>query len=390
MESARPPQQLMQSVDTGSGYPSGGGRGTSWIQSSSSSFSNSSRSMGRAGSSRRLLERTQSPKPSRTNVGPSVDMEPLVAALSLKNGRLESVREAAATIRSALKNNAENKARLLAAGGIDSLVELLSCGDVSTIEHAVTALLNMSLTEGVEPLITAAGGIEAISRVLKTGSGVAKENAAAALFTLSGPSENKIKVNRAGAIPPLVDLLKTGSLRGKKDAALALFNLTLEPECIREIITAGTVEVMVGLLTDAEQGMEDKLMAVVANLCKHEEGRQAVHKEGGIAAMVDVIDGESSRAKEDAAVSLHLMATHNAASFQLILEEGAMPALVKLAQSGTSRAKAKAKALLELLRGHASQNSGTFRYSGYSQTFEKAPPTTTGELRERSLTGLLR
>ncbi|CAI5491331.1 unnamed protein product [Closterium sp. Naga37s-1] len=87
--------------------------------------------------------------------------------------------------------------------------------------------------------------------------------------------------------------------------------------------------------------MEDKVMAVIANLCKSAEGRQSVHTEGGIAAMVDVIDGGSSRAKEDAAVALHLLATNSEASFQLLLEEGAMPALVKLAQSGSGRGKAK-------------------------------------------------
>ena len=268
-------------------------------------------------------------------------MEPLVSTLRDGDAEVEKLREAVANIRMAVKNNPENKARLLAAGGIDALVKTLKSKDTATVEHAVTALLNLSLTEGVEPLITTAGGIEGIVNVLQMGSSVARENAAAALFSLSGPIDNKIRVKDAGAIPALVGLLTSGSLRGKKDAALALFNLSLEELCIAPIIQANTVKVLVGLLGESEPGMEDKVMAVIANLCKFQEGRQAVHKEGGIAAMVDVIDGGSARAKEDAAVSLHLLATSSQASFQLILEEGAMPALVKLGQSGTSRAKAK-------------------------------------------------
>ncbi|CAI7781405.1 unnamed protein product [Closterium sp. NIES-53] len=349
-------------------------------------------SFSRSGSnSRRQMDRSVSPLPNRTRV----DMDPLVDTLTDDAVDVDKKREAVATIRSSLKNNPENKARLLAAGGIDALIALLPSSDPATVEHAVTSLLNMSLTEGVEPLITSAGGIEAIVPVLGTGSPAARENAAAALFSLSGPMENKVKVRDAGAIPFLISLLQTGSLRGKKDASLALFNLSLESSCVRDIIAAGTVKVLVQLLTDAEPGMEDKVMAVIANLCKSAEGRQSVHTEGGIAAMVDVIDGGSSRAKEDAAVALHLLATNSEASFQLLLEEGAMPALVKLAQSGSGRGKAKAKALLDLLRGYASANSQSFRHSGsfngsYSQTFDKRPPMQAGEIRDRGLTGELR
>jgi len=53
-------------------------------------------------------------------------MEPLVEALGERTQ--VKVREAAAAIRSSLKNNPENKARLLAAGGIDSLIERLGSG----------------------------------------------------------------------------------------------------------------------------------------------------------------------------------------------------------------------------------------------------------------------
>ncbi|CAI5498419.1 unnamed protein product [Closterium sp. Naga37s-1] len=336
--------------------------------------------MGRTVTPRRALARTQSPKPSRTTGGPGVDMEPLVLALG--DSDVERAREAASAIRSSLKNNPDNKARLLAAGGVDALIRLLKSRDTSCVDHAVTALLNLSLTDGVEPLVTAAGGIEGIVGVLNSGSNVARENAAAALFTLSGPADNKLRVKDAGAVPGLVSLLRTGSLRGKKDAALALFNLSLEDSCIGEIIDAGTVRVLMGLLRgDADAGMEDKVMAVVANLCKFSEGRHAVHKEGGIHALLGVIESGSARAKEDAAVSLHLLAAHNAASFQAIADEDCSPALSKLAQSGTTRAKSKAKALMDLVR---SGSGSGFKYGGsFSQPFDKSPPAVTGELSHR-------
>jgi len=115
--------------------------------------------------------------------------------------------------------------------------------------------------------------------VLRRGvSDTARENAAAAL-TLSGPPETS-EVQEAGALPPLLDLLKGGSLRGKKDSALALFNLSLEEKCVEELVAQGSVPVLVSLLGTAEAdmpGMEDKVMAVIANLCKFaREGRRSM------------------------------------------------------------------------------------------------------------------
>ena len=271
-------------------------------------------------------------------------MEPLLEALNDRD-HPDRVRDAAATIRGSLKNNPENKARLLAAGGIDILVELLQYNDSTTVEHAVTALLNMALTDGVEPLITAAGGIEAISAVLRQGSLVARENAAAAVFVMSGPSDNKAMVRDAGAIEPLVSLLSQAGLRGRKDAALALFNLSLDESCVDSIVDAGAVHALLKVLRDPNmhRGMDDKAMAVIANLCKFDVGRQAVQDARGIPVLLAVVEWGSSRAKEDAAVSMYLLALHSVNAFQMILEEDAVPALTALSKSGTSRAKAKVR-----------------------------------------------
>ncbi|KAJ1416600.1 Armadillo-type fold [Sesbania bispinosa] len=159
-------------------------------------------------------------------------------------------------------------------------------------EHAVTALLNLSINDNNKTLIMEAGAIEPLIHVLQTGNDGAKENSAAALFSLSVLENNKPKIGRSGAVKALVDLLASGTLRGKKDAATALFNLSIF----------------------------------------HEN------------------KARSQRGKENAASILLQLCLHSGKFCTLVLQEGAVPPLVALSQSGTPRAKEKAQQLLSHFR----------------------------------------
>jgi len=189
----------------------------------------------------------------------------------------------------------------VAAGGIEGLLSLLSpipSRDPACIEHALASLLTISLTDGADTLITQNNGLEAIVHVLQTGSASARETAAAAIFTLSHyPGRQGPRAARRGHTP-LKDLLQSGSLRGK-DSCLALFNLTLDEKCAQEIVDYGTPGVLLGLLaTETDPGLEDKAVAVIANLAKYPEGRQAVVEyEGAIGTLLQIMDGGSSRSK---------------------------------------------------------------------------------------------
>ena len=72
------------------------------------------------------------------------------------------------------------------------LVNLLSSPDATAQEHAVTALLNLSISENNKGEVVKAGETVPIIEVLKNGSMQARENAAVALFCLSSVDENKV------------------------------------------------------------------------------------------------------------------------------------------------------------------------------------------------------
>ncbi|KAA8537410.1 hypothetical protein F0562_026903 [Nyssa sinensis] len=161
---------------------------------------------------------------------------------NLSSSHLEVQRKTVMKIRMLSKESPESRILIANCGGIPALVHLLSYPDSRIQEHAVTALLNLSIDELNKKLITREEPIPAIIEVLQNGCVGAKENSAAALFSLSMLDENKVMIGLSNGIPPLVDLLQNGTIRGKKDAATALFNLSLNQANKTRAIEAGVVK----------------------------------------------------------------------------------------------------------------------------------------------------
>lgn len=267
----------------------------------------------------------------------------------LHHHSIETKTTAAEELRLLTKHNKENRIIVGKCGAVMPLLSLLYSDGKVTQEHAVTALLNLSINEDNKALIMEAGAIEPLIHVLKTGNDSAKENSAAALFSLSVIENNKARIGRSGAVKALVDLLASGTLRGKKDAATALFNLSIFHENKARIVQAGAVKFLVRLMDHAE-GMVDKAVALLSNLSTIPEGRFEIAREGGIPLLVEILESGSQRGKENAASILLQLCLHSTKFCTLVLQEGAVPPLVGLSQSGTPRAREKAQQLLSHFR----------------------------------------
>ncbi|KAJ6428922.1 hypothetical protein OIU84_020547 [Salix udensis] len=268
----------------------------------------------------------------------------------LANGSLEQQRSAAGELRLLAKRNADNRVCIAEAGAIPLLVELLSSTDPRTQEHAVTALLNLSINDINKGTIVNAGAISDIVDVLKNGSMEARENAAATLFSLSVVDENKVAIGAAGAIPALIKLLCDGTPRGKKDAATAIFNLSIYQGNKARAVKAGIVPPLMSLLKDAGGGMVDEALAILAILAGHQEGKVAIGQVDPIPVLIEVIRTGSQRNRENAVAILWSLCTGDSQLLMLAKQFGAEEALKELSESGTDRAKRKAVNILELLQ----------------------------------------
>ncbi|KAE8681213.1 U-box domain-containing protein 3 [Hibiscus syriacus] len=264
---------------------------------------------------------------------------------------------AAAELRLLAKHNMENRIIIGRCGAIAPLVSLLHSEVKVTQEHAVTALLNLSINEDNKAMIAKSGAIEPLVHVLKSGNDGAKENSAAALFSLSALEEYKARIGRSGAVKALVNLLRAGTLRGKKDSLTALFNLSIFHENKVRIVQAGAVKYLVELM-NPESGIVDKAVALLSNLSTISEGRSAIVREGGIPVIVEVVESGSRRGKENAASVLLQLCLNSSKFCTLVLQEGAVPPLVALSQTGTPRAKEKAQQLLSHFRNQREGATG--------------------------------
>ncbi|KAE8672026.1 U-box domain-containing protein 13 [Hibiscus syriacus] len=279
------------------------------------------------------------------------DRTAIVALLEkLANGNSEQQRAAAGELRLLAKRNADNRVCIAEAGSIPLLVELLSSTDPRTQEHAVTALLNLSINDSNKGGIVNAGAIPDIVDVLKNGSMEARENAAATLFSLSVIDEYKVAIGAAGAIPALIKLLCEGSPRGKKDAATAIFNLSIFQGNKVRAVRAGIVPPLMRLLKDAGGGMVDEALAILAILASHQEGKVAIGQADPIPVLLEVIRTGSPRNRENAAAILWSLCTGNIEQLKTAKELSAEEALKDLSESGTDRAKRKAGSILELFQ----------------------------------------
>ncbi|XP_061339835.1 U-box domain-containing protein 4-like [Gastrolobium bilobum] len=259
-------------------------------------------------------------------------------------------RSAAAKLRLLAKNRADNRALIGESGAVPALIPLLRCSDPWTQEHAVTALLNLSLLEDNKVLITNAGAVKSLIYVLKTGTETSKQNAACALLSLALVEENKSSIGACGAIPPLVSLLLSGSNRGKKDALTTLYKLCSVKQNKERAVSAGAVKPLVDLVAEQGSGMADKAMVVLNSLAGIEEGKDEIVEQGGIAALVEAIEDGSVKGKEFAVLILVQLCADSVRNRGLLVREGGIPPLVALSQAGTVRAKHKAEILLGYLR----------------------------------------
>ncbi|KAG5574418.1 hypothetical protein H5410_054552 [Solanum commersonii] len=280
------------------------------------------------------------------------DLQPTVKLCvdSLHSSSVAVKRSAAAKLRLLAKNRADNRALIGESGAIPGLIPLLRCTDPWTQEHAVTALLNLSLHEPNKVLITSSGAIKSFIYVLKTGTDTSKQNAACGLLSLALIDENKLSIGACGAIPPLVCLLINGTNRGKKDALTTLYKLCSVKLNKERAISAGAVKPLVGLVGEQGNGLTEKAMVVLSLLTGIDSGKEAIVEEGGIAALVEAIEDSSDKGREFAVLTLLQLCMDSVRNRGLLVREGGIPPLVALSQNGTAKAKHKAETLLGYLR----------------------------------------
>ncbi|KAF3673212.1 putative protease Do-like 7-like [Capsicum annuum] len=239
---------------------------------------------------------------------------------------------------------------------VKPLVDMLSNSEsFEFIEAAFLALLNLSVKdEGNKKSIIDAGALEPIIGFLQSENASLKEHATASLLTLSASSVTKQILTSFGVIPLLVDILRRGSPRAMVDSIITLYNLSTSQGNLTLILQSDPIPCIVALLKSCKKSSKTarKCTALLESLMSYEECRQALtSEEGGILAIVEVLEIGSLQSREHAVGALLKMCQSDRCKYRLlILREGAIPGLLELTVKGTAKSKEKSQTLLRLLR----------------------------------------
>ncbi|MCO5578591.1 hypothetical protein L7F22_032435 [Adiantum nelumboides] len=268
----------------------------------------------------------------------------------------DTQRHIAGELRVLAKCSSDNRKVVAEAGAIPSLINLLSASDSRTLEHAVTAILNLSIYSPNKLRIVNSGGLDSLIKLLRSGSGeIVKENAAAALFSLSQETQAAAEMGKkAESIKGLLQIVEEGSTRGRRDAASALFNVAVyEPNRV-VLVKAGAVEVVVARMASLPErgGMEEEALALLAVLAGKAEGRDAiVAMEVTLPMLGEVLRMGSPKGKENAAATLLALCRYGGWGVITKVQslQGVLASLHILLSHGTPRARRKAASLLRIL-----------------------------------------
>ncbi|PWA78953.1 Armadillo [Artemisia annua] len=283
----------------------------------------------------------------------------LVGKLAM--GSIDIQRQAAYELRLLAKTGMDNRRIISEAGAIPFLVTLLSSHDPRIQENAITALLNLSIFDNNKVLIVAAGAIDSIVDVLGSGKTMeARENAAATIFSLSIIDDYKVIIgSRPKAIPSLIGLLKDGTAAGKRDAATALFNLAVYGVNKVNVVLSGAVPILVDLLMDDKAGITDDALAVLSLLLGCSEGLQEIRKgKVLVPILIDLLRFGSPKGKENSLTLLLGLCKDGGdeVARRLLMNPRSIPSLQSLSADGSMKAQRKADALLRLLNRCCSQS----------------------------------
>ncbi|XP_060193841.1 U-box domain-containing protein 2-like [Lycium barbarum] len=268
--------------------------------------------------------------------------------------------EAAKEIRRLTKTS--KRYRRYFSNAVKPLVDMLSSNSFEYEEAALLALLNLSVKDERNKIsIINAGALEPIICFLQSENSTLQDHATASLLTLSASSVTKPIISASGVIPRLVKVLRQGSSQAKVDAVMTLYNLSTYEDNLNYILQTEPICFIIDLLKSCKKSSKsaEKCAALIESLVGYEDGRTALtSEEGGILAVVEVLESGSLQSREHAVGALLTMCQSDRGKYrEPILKEGVIPGLLELTVQGTPMSQTKAQTLLRLLRDTPYPNS---------------------------------
>lgn len=268
--------------------------------------------------------------------------------------------QAVIQLRKTTRTNEETRTALCSEQLLLALKQLLGSRYAAVQTNATAALVNLSLEKENKVKIVRAGVVPMLIDILKSGYDESREHAAGAIFSLALEDDNKTAIGVLGALQPLLHELRSGTRRSRHDAALALYHLTLVQSNRAKVIRLGAAGTLLGLLKDAD--VAARVVLVVCNLAACDEGRAALLDANAVDCLVGLLrnraEFSSESTRENCVAALHSLSDRSLRFKGLARDARAAEVLLDVVKADNERAREKARRILEGLRGPEEAEDG--------------------------------
>ncbi|KAF5734171.1 U-box domain-containing protein 38-like [Tripterygium wilfordii] len=284
----------------------------------------------------------------------SPEEEEIVARL--KDPEVHEQEQAAISLRKLTRTKEESRVSLCSPRLLLSLRSLMVSRYCVVQTNALASLVNLSLEKPNKVKILRAGFVPLLIDVLKGGSSEAQEHAAGALFSLALEDDNKMAIGVLGALQPLMHALRFDSERTRQDSALALYHLTLIQSNRVKLVKLGVVSRLLSMVNSGD--LASRVLLILCNVAACMEGRSAMLDANAVAILVGVLrDGEAeSEAVLENCVAALFALSHGSLRFKGLAKEArAVEVLREIEERGSGRAREKAKRILQVMKGRGEE-----------------------------------
>lgn len=284
------------------------------------------------------------------NAEPSPEEEELVMKLRSKD--VFEQEKAVSSLRNITKTRPESRATLCTSRLLSALKPLLVSRYNSVQVDATASVVNLSLEAPNKTKIVRAGTVPYLIDVLKGGFSESQGHAAGALFSLVLEEENKMAIGALGALQPLLHALRSDGQQTQQDSALALYHLTLMNTNRVKLVKLNAIPNLLEMVKSGN--LASRVLLILCNLAACVEGRTIMLDSNGVEILVKLLresEGKGLQSTRENCVSaLFTLSQGNFRFKSLLKEANAVELLREVEKRGSQRAREKAKRLLETMR----------------------------------------
>ncbi|XP_038895164.1 U-box domain-containing protein 38-like [Benincasa hispida] len=271
--------------------------------------------------------------------------------LKFKSSDEYEQREGVISLRKLTKSNESIRGSLCTKEFLAALLPLVLSRSANIQINAVASVVNLSLEKPNKLKIVRAGFVPPLIDVLDGGNTESQEHAAGALFSLSSDDENKMAIGILGALPVLMNTLRSDSERTRNDSALCLYHLTLNPSNRVKLVKLGAVPILLSLTRI--EGFTSRILLILCNIAVSVDGRSAMLDANAVGCLVEILkdkDMDSESTRENCVVALYALSQGGFRFRGLAKEAGAVEVLREVEGRGSERAREKARRILQMMR----------------------------------------